>query len=478
MADLRCYCTLVVMVLAVAAADVDAAQPPVRCEPPSAIVVEALPAPVRTSFSTLSAAVAARPSDADAAGRLGMLFHAYDQYEAAGRCYERAGTLAPTIFAWAYLAAVARSEISQSGATVAALRRARHLDGSSLAARLRLAEALLVSGDLAGSFEEYTSILSTYPELALAHYGIARVLENQGKKRQAVSAYEAAINFAPEFGPAHYALALAYRDAGRSALAVEQMAIFRRVGTRRPGFPDPLMDDVRSMRSTARDLITRAVESAHAGRLDDAIALHLEALASDPRAAQAHVNLISLYGRTGRAELAEQHYRDALLLGSDLADAHYNFGVLMASRGRTADASSAFRRALEVDPFHPRAHNNLGALLAREGRASEALEHYRQALASDPQYAAARFALGRVLVELGRPTDAAAEFQRLVGLPESAATPGYTFALASALYASGSVPEAIRYAEEAQRAAQRYQQEELARSIARELAMMQARRRD
>jgi Tfp pilus assembly protein PilF len=304
------------------------------------------------------------------------------------------------------------------------------------------------------------------------------VLENQGKKGQAVSAYEAAINFAPEFGPAHYALALAYRDAGRSALAAVQMTIFRQAGTRKPTFPDPLMDDVRSMRSTARDLITRAVESAHAGRLDDAIALHLEALASDPSAAQAHVNLISLYGRSGRAELAEQHYRDALRLGNDLADAHYNFGVLMASQGRATDAASAFQRALEADPFHPRAHNNLGALLAREGKTREALEHYRQALASDPQYAAARVALGRVLVELGRPADAVAEFQRLVNLPESAATPGYTFALASVLYASGHAADAIRYAEEAQRAARRYQQEELARTIARELLLMQGGRRD
>ena len=471
MADLRCYWTLLSIVLAVAAAD--AGQPSVPCEPPSAAVAETLPAPVRKSFSKASAAVAARPNDADAAGRLGMLFHAYDQYEPAVGCYDRAGKLAPTTFAWAYLAGVARSEISQYDDAVSALRHARHLDESSLAARLRLAEVLLASGDLTGGFEEYTSILSTYPELALAHYGIARVLENQGKKGEALRQYEAAINFAPEFGPAHYALALAYRDAGQSALATEQIAIFRQVGTRKPMFPDPLMDEVRSMRGTARDLITRGVEMWRAGRLADAIALHLKALAADPNTAQAHVNLISLYASTGRGEMAEQHYRDALRLGNDLADAHYNFGVLMASQGRAADAASAFQRALEADPFHPRAHNNLGALLAREGKTREALEHYRQALASDPQYAAARFALGRVLVELGRPAEAVAEFQRLVRLPESAATPGYTFALASVLYASGHAAEAIRYAEEAQRAARRYQQEELARTIARELLLMQ-----
>lgn len=476
MADLRWYRALVLIVPVMAAAN--AAPASVPCEFPSATVAETLPAPVRQRFSEIASAVAARPNDADAAGHLGMLFHAYDQYESAAGCYDRAGNLAPATFAWAYLAGVARSEIARYDDAVAALRRARHLDERSLAARLRLAQVLLASGELAGSFEEYTSILSTYPELALAHYGLARVLENQGKKSEALSAYEAAVNLAPEFGPAHYALALAYRNAGQSAFAAEQMTIFRHVGNRKPMFLDPLMDEVRSMRGTARDLITRGVEAGRVGRLDDAIALHLEAVTADPAAARAHVNLVSLYARTGHPDLAEQHYRHVLRLGSDLADAHYNYGVLMASQRRLAEAASAFESALQVDPFHPRAHNNLGALLARGGKRTEALEHYRQALASDPQYASARFAFGRLLVEVGRPADAIEQFHRLVRLPETSDTPAYTFALASALYATGSVEHAIRYAEDARRQAERYGLLDLARTIAGEVVRMQAHRRD
>lgn len=441
-------------------------------------VTETLPTRVRESFAVASETVAARPGDAEAAGHLGMLFHAYDQYEAAAGCYDRAHQLAPVTFAWPYLSGVAWSELSQYDNAIAALRWAHQLDDSSLAVRLRLAVALLARGDLGGSLNEYASMLSVYPELALAHYGTGRVLRSQGKTEEAVREYETAISLAPSFGPAHYALALAYRDAGQSTAATQHMEAFRKFGASKPTFPDPLMDEVRSLRGTARELITRAVAMEHAGRLADAIALHLEALTADPQAAQAHVNLISLYGRAGNPELAEQHYREAVRLGNELADAHYNFGVLMASQGRLGDAASAFQRALQLDPFHPRAHNNLGALLARQGKRSEALEHYREALASDPQYEAARFALGRVLVELGRPAEAVTEFHRLVRLPESAATSGYTFALASALYASGSGEQAIHYAEEAQRQAARYGQVELARAIANKLVLMQAGRRE
>lgn len=407
-----------------------------------------------------------------------MLLHAYDQYEAAATCYDRARELSPATFAWAYLAGVARSELSAYDKAIPALQRARDLDGSSLAARLRLADVLFGSGDLAGSLAEYRSVLTAYPELALAHYGAGRALYGEGKTTDALQEYHAAVTLAPAFGAAHYALALAYRDEGSPVLATEQLAAFRQVGTRKPVFPDPLMDEVRTLRGTARELIVRAAQMGRAGRLDEAIALHLEALAADPNSAQAHVNLISLYARTGRPELAERHYRDALRLGSSLADAHYNFGVLMASQGRDQDAAWAFQRALDIDPFHARAHNNLGALLARAGNRNEALQHFREALASDPQYTTARFALGRVLVDLGRPADAVEQFKKLAELPENSATPGYMFALAAALYASGSAANGIQRAQEAERGAWRYGQLELARTIARELVLMQAGRHD
>jgi superkiller protein 3 len=440
-------------------------------------VVAKLPPGTHAKLSAASAAIAARPMDAAAAGRLGMLLHALQQFEAAASCYDRARQLSPRTFAWAYLSGVVHSELGAYEAAAAALRRARDIDAQYLPVRVRLADTLLAGHELDDSESEYRSILSIYPELALAHYGMGRVLKAKGDAGGALHEYQTAVDLAPEFGAAQYALSLAYRDAEQPDAAERHMRAFRRIGTRKPSLPDPLMEDVRSTGGTARELIARAVEAGRAGRLDEAIALHLDAIEADPAAAQAHVNLISLYARTGRPVLAEQHYREALRLGSDLADAHYNYGVLMASGGRRTEAAAAFARALAVDPFHARAHNNLAALLARDAKRAEALEHYRQALASDPQYQTARFGLGRVLVELGRPADAAVEFQKLMDLPESADTARNIFALASALYASGRPDKGIEYAERAARAARRHGQLDLVRTIEQELALMQARRR-
>ena len=377
-------------------------------------VVEALPRNVRDGLLSAYDTARAHPDDASAVGRLGMLLHAYDQYVLAGACYERARGLDPGAKAWAYLAGIVQAELGNTTEAIAAFRRTVELDAGHLPARLRLADALLASGNPSSSRTEYEALIRSYPELAIAHYGLGRVLVTIGAVGGALQHYQQAVKLAPQFGQAHYALALAYRDAGAADRAAEHLNAYRRFGARRPAVPDAAIEEVRSLGETSRELISQAAALAKLGRIDEAIALHLKALDADPAAAQAHVNLISLYARAGQADKAEQHYQEAIRLGSHLADAHYNFGVLLATTGRRADAAAAFRRVLEVDPFHASAHNNLAALLARDGRREEALEEYRYALASDPMHQAARLGFSRILVMLGRPTEGIEHFEKLL----------------------------------------------------------------
>ena len=76
-------------------------------------------------------------------------------------------------------------------------------------------------------------------------------------------------------------------------------------------------------------LLQRGTKLADAGDLDGAIAAHEAALARDPSLAQAHANLIALYGRDENWAKAEEHYRAVVALGFNLADAHYDYGVLL-----------------------------------------------------------------------------------------------------------------------------------------------------
>jgi tetratricopeptide (TPR) repeat protein len=397
-----------------------------------------------------------------------MMLHAYEQHGLASLYYERASQLAPAAIAWPYLSGVVHAELGQNKRAMASFRQALVIDRVYLPARLRLAEVLLADGDPAASRAEYEDLVRSFPELALAHYGLGRALAALGDVMGALNRYRQAVDLAPQFGSAHYALGLAYRDSDMPERATRHLEAYRQFSARRPTMRDPFVDEVRSLVGTAREMIAQAAQAAGLGELQEAIALHLKALEADPRAAQAHVNLISLYGRTGRPDSAEQHYRQAVHLGSHLADAHYNYGVLQASAGRYVDAENAFRSAISVDPFHVRAHNNLGALLAQQGKREEAVEHYRQALASDPQHQAARFGLGRLLVSLGRPGEAVEQLQKLL-VPESPDTPRYKYALANAWLASGDTRRALHYAEQAHLDAKRLGQAELADTIEREL---------
>lgn len=462
------------MIVALGAAAAAAQAPEADAAP--ALVLEGLPSAVRLSLEAVYAEARAHPRDGAAAARLAMMLHAYEQYALAGEYYRRALQVEPDTAAWTYLAGLVDAELGRTGAAVGRLRRTVALDGTYLPARLRLADVLLNAGNLQESRLEFESILRDYPELAVARYGLGRVLTALGDRPAAIAEFERAVASATQFGPAAYALALAYRDAGMMERAAAQLDVYRRSGKSRPAVPDPWLDEVRSLAGTARTLIAQGARAAREGRLDEAIALHLKALEADPNEAQAHVNLISLYGRTGRVEDAERHYQAALRLESSVAEAHYNYGVLRAEGRRYAEAADAFRRALEADPFHARAHNNLGALLAREGRREEAVEQYRQALASDPQHHAARFALARLLLAAGKPHEAVAQFERLplAGNPDA---PRYKYALATAWLSAGNPQKAIALAEEAQREAQALNQSGLAATIEQELHRLKAVRR-
>ena len=96
------------------------------------------------------------------------------------------------------------------------------------------------------------------------------------------------------------------------------------------------------------------------GDLPGAIEAHEAALARNPSLAQAHANLISLYGRTAQWAQAEAHYKALLAIGYNVDEAHYNYGVLLGLQRRWPEAAAAFRAAIDANPLHAMARNNLG----------------------------------------------------------------------------------------------------------------------
>jgi tetratricopeptide (TPR) repeat protein len=427
------------------------------------------PAAARTPIARAYEHATAHAGDAQAVGDLGRVLQAWEQWDAAHEAYARAQKLAPRSFDWHYLDAVVLQRLARHAEAAERLKTAAAAKPGYLPARVRLAEALLEAGQLEESAPLFQALTREPRAEPAAQLGLGRIAAARGHHEEAIEHLQRATTLFPEFGAAYYALSRSYRALGRNAEAQRALEQHARYGTRWPGVDDPVLASVAALRDDPRAELRRGLALADKGDLKGAIELHEAAVARDPSLAQAHENLITLYGRAGNWAKAEEHYRALLALGANVDEAHYNFGVLLGMQNRWDEAAAAYRKALEVNPQHARAHNNLAQISERERKFEEAAGEYRRAVQSEPTFRLARFNLGRMLLALNRPDEAIMEFEKLVE-PRDAEAPRYLFALATAHVRSGHKAEGIRWATEARQLALQFNQTELAGAIERDLA--------
>jgi tetratricopeptide (TPR) repeat protein len=407
--------------------------------------------------------VKARPKDAEANGRLGMLLQAFSQFESAELCYQRARILDPNRFQWAYYLGLTQSLDGKNGEASRNLRDATRLDPQYLPARLKLAEVLLAQGRLDDSQTICQSIAKENPQVAPVYYWLGRVDSAKGDVQAAVEQYRKACQLWPSYGTAHYALALACQSTGAKVEAQQHMAAYQKYKADGDPQPeDPQLEAVRSLDNTALAHLMKGVDLENAGQVESAISEHEEAVKQDPKLAQAHANLIALYARAGRADRAEAEYRATIGINPNLPQSHYDYGVLLVSQRRYHEAEDAFRKALESSPNYAEAHSNLGAMLELRGKSDEAIQQYQAAIDGKANYRMAHFQLGRLLLMKSRTGEAIAQLSQTLG-PEDADTPRCMYALGLAYAESGDFASAQRYLREAgQRAASQGQSQLLA----------------
>ena len=445
--------------------------PPQPAPPPlPTLALDSYPAAAREAIVRAHREAAAHPSDAQQTGALGRVLQAWEQWDAAHQAYRRAQALAPGVFEWHYLDAVVLQRQARPADAAARLEAAVKISPNYLPAQIKLAESLLDAGNLDDS-QRLFSALTNADAAPAAAFGLGRIAAAQGRHDAAVGQFQKAIALFPEFGAAHYAMALSYRALGRREDAQAALERHGRFGARWPAVADPTLAAVTTLRGDPGALLQRAVKLADAGEIDAAVTAHEAALTLDPSLAQAHANLISLYGRQRNFAKAAEHYRAVVALGVNVADAHYDYGVLLGLQGRWDEAAEAYRRALALNPLHAEAHNNLGQILERTRQFEPAVAEYRQALQSQPTLRVARFNLGRMLIALGRPDEAAGELQQLTE-PRDAEAPRYLFALSTAHVRAGRKSEGLKWAAEARDLALKFGDTALASAIERDMAMI------
>jgi tetratricopeptide (TPR) repeat protein len=426
---------------------------------------------VREQVQEAYDAAVAHPRNAAANGKLGMVLQAYSQLEGAEIAYRRAHQLAPSHFDWIYYLGRVQAGQGNCEDAIKSLREALNLDPGYLPARLKLAECLRASAQWGESEILYRAILKERPDSAEAYYGLGKVQTARHDVHAAIDSYHAACKLFPEFGAAYYVLALAYQTLGEEKKAQDEFHRYEKNKDTGPPAPDPLLEEVQALNRGAANQIRSGYDLERAGKLQEAAEAHERALTIDPAMVQAHVNLISIYGRLNELEKAEQHFHKAVQLAPNEEAAHYNYGVLMTGAGRYEEAENAFRKALEINPSHAEAHNNLGVLLEQRGMFAEAVGEFQKAVEQEPGYRLARFHLGRLLVNR---SDFSAGIQHLLKTlaPEDDSTPGYLYALGAAYARSGDRENAFRYLLEGRVKAQFRGQHRLVASIENDLRIL------
>lgn len=435
------------------------------------LALERFPESARVQVSRVYDAAKKQSMDAQAVGTFARVLHAWEQWEAAHEAYARAQGLAPKAFEWHYLDAVVLQRMARHADAGVRLKEAIAISPEFKPARVKLADALFEAGQIDESRQLFDALARDPATEPMGQFGLGRIAAGEKRHEAAVEHLQRAVAQFPAWGSAHYALALSYRALGRRDEAARALELHARYGPQWPALEDPVLAAVAEVRDDPRAVLQRGVKLGERGDLAGAIAAHEAALARDPMLAQAHANLISLYGRDKNWAKAEAHYRAVIRLGGDIGDAHYDYGVLLGLQEKWEQAVEAYRQAISVNPLHARAYNNLGEVLERQRKFDAALDAYRQAVASEPQFRLARFNSGRMLLALGRTDEAVSQLEKLVE-PRDAEAPRYLFGLAAAYVRAGRKEDGIKWATDARQLALQHGQNELAAAIERDLARL------
>lgn len=365
--------------------------------------------------------VKAEPLDAEANGRLGMLFHAYELPALAAPCYRRAAAIAPDEIRWRYYLGLVLAEQGDLEAAAPQFGAVLARRGDDVAAFMQLADVDRARNRLADALAGYRHVIGIAPQLPQAHFGAGQVLAQLGDAATAEKYFREAIERSPQqvYGQARYGLGQALRLAGRTGEALAELELAEQQRGRGPPRYDPLTQAVDALATGAVEALHRGIDVLTAGQTEAAIGLLEEAVRIDPDLAEAHSQLGAAYLTQGAMEAAEASLRRALALNPNYVDALYNLGVLLHRRGETAEAVERFDSVVAIRPDHFDAHLGLGTDLALAGQSADAAAHLHKAEALRPDDPRPYKRLADLLAGIGEFETAIEMLQRgVVRLPQ------------------------------------------------------------
>lgn len=213
---------------------------------------------------------------------------------------------------------------------------------------------------------------------------------NGGDIPTALKLWKQAVALSPRYATAHENLAWVYFNLERFDDAIQACQTVQTIR------PNPQIAQLRIFANelktgkypfTAYQLWEQGRRASAAGKLEEAVALLSEAIATGPEFAAAHNTLAWLYADKLGTNLtaAERLARRAHTLDPDATHIFDTLGWILYKQGRYTEALSTFEQALAHTPDNPEYlyHASLAAMKA--GQSAQALKYLTEAVALDKQ---------------------------------------------------------------------------------------------
>jgi serine/threonine-protein kinase len=178
-----------------------------------------------------------------------------------------------------------------------------------------------------------TRIQQAHPGDFWANLRLGEVLDQRGRKAEAIRYFQAAVAIRPQIAPGYEKLGMALSMAGRPEEAVEQL--------RRAVYIDPTY-------ALSHHFLAGALS--RLGRRDEAIEQLRVAIGFNPNVASLHGVLGHFLENTGRYAEALPHYRQAAALAPKDTHGQNRLRAILVRLGRGDEARAAWQRSLETDP--------------------------------------------------------------------------------------------------------------------------------
>lgn len=171
-------------------------------------------------------------------------------------------------------------------------------------------------------------------------------------------------------------------------------------------FVAPVFADTKTDK-TVEDLLNK-------GELKQAIAILKDKISSDKDDFGSRLNLGNIYLMTGKTELAEKTYEEALVIKEDSPLIWNNLGLIYLKKNDVKKAAKHFMTALKIEPSYQDANLNMAELQLTHNNYANAIDFARKALGNGEKDYKAYFVIGRSLKERGELKKAASNFAKAI----------------------------------------------------------------